>query len=115
MKILVVDDEHKVRDIISRMLDSESYDVLEAQDGKQALKMVQKNPDIKIVITDIVMPEKEGLETISEIKKKYSHIKILAISGAETDYLSVAKFMGADLTLRKPFSKQELLQAVTTL
>ena len=115
MRILVVDDEHKVRDIILRMLANEGYDVLEAQDGRQALDIVQKNSEIEIIITDIIMPEKEGLETISELKKKYSHIRILAISGAETNYLSVAKFMGADLTLRKPFSKQELMQALTKL
>ena len=119
MRVLVIDDTAEVREMIGQMLSGEGYDVLEAANGKKGMQIISSDPKIDIVITDLIMPEKEGIETIREIKQDYSHIRILAISGGgkidSQNYLAIAKGMGADLTLSKPFVKQDLLKAVQEL
>ncbi len=119
MRILVVDDDVEVREMIKKMLSGQNYDVLLAANGNESMKIIKNEPDIDIVITDIIMPEKEGIETILEIKRDFPHIRILAISGGgrgdPQNYLVLAKGLGADLTLGKPFIKQELLEAVNAL
>ena len=119
MRVLVIDDTAEVREMIGKMLSSEGYDVLEAANGKEGMLIISSEPEIDLVITDLIMPEKEGIETIREIKQDYSHIRILAISGGgkidAQNYLAIAKGMGADLTLSKPFVKQDLLKAVQEL
>ena len=119
MRILVIEDDTEVREMVCKMLNDENYDVFEAVNGKEALKLLSIEPRIDLVITDIIMPEKEGIETIRELKRDYPHIKILAISGggkgSAQNYLNLANCMGADLTMNKPFVKQELLGAVQTL
>ncbi len=114
-RILVVDDDEQMRTMIRQMLESSGFKVSEAPDGKVALWIAkEKHPDL--VVTDIVMPEKEGLETIMELKHEFPDTKIIAISGAGADkveaYLNLAKKMGADFTLTKPFEKEKLLKAV---
>ena len=119
MRILVIEDDAEVRGMICKVLNKEDYDVVEAENGNEAFKLLNSEANIDLVITDIIMPEKEGIETILELNKDYPHIKILAISGggkgSAQDYLSMAKGMGADVTLKKPFVKQELLEAVQEL
>ncbi len=119
MYVLVIDDDTEIREMIRKMLINENYKVVEAINGMEAFKILDNKLKIDIVITDIIMPEKEGLETIRELKKDYPHIKILAISGggkgSAQNYLSMAKAMGANLTLSKPFSLQELLESVRKL
>ena len=119
MRILVIEDDAEVREMICRILNDEGYDVAEAVNGKDAFKLLSNDSKIYIVITDIIMPEKEGIETICELKRDYPNIKILAVSGGgignAQDYLAFAKRLGADLTLSKPFVKQEILVAVQDL
>ncbi|MCK4986169.1 MAG: response regulator [Desulfobacterales bacterium] len=119
MRVLVIDDTAEIREMINKMLSVEGYDVLEAANGKEGMQIISNEPEIDLVITDLIMPEKEGIETIREIKQDYSHIRILAISGGgkidSQNYLAIAKGMGADLTLSKPFVKQDLLKAVQEL
>jgi CheY-like chemotaxis protein len=119
MRILVIDDDNAILEMISRILERESYKVLIASNGKEGIQIIKSTPEIDLVITDLIMPEKEGIETISELKKDFPHIKILAISGGSrcgtNTYLSVAKLIGADLTLSKPFGTQELLESVQKL
>ena len=119
MRVLVIDDTAEVREMIGKMLSSEGYDVLEATNGEEGMQLIRSEPEIDLVITDLIMPEKEGIETIRELKQDYSHIRILAISGGgkidAQNYLAIAKGMGADLTLSKPFVKQDLLKAVQEL
>ena len=95
------------------------YDVITAVNGKKGLQLLNLESNIDLVISDLIMPEKEGIETILEIKRDFSHIRILAISGGgrgdSQNYLLLAKKLGADLTLSKPFIKQELLEAVQEL
>ncbi len=117
-RILVVDDEDQMRSMIREMLESSGFKVSEAPDGKVAL-WINKEKPADLVITDIIMPEKEGLETIMELKRYYPNVKIIAISGADDEkrkvYLDMAKKMGADNALSKPFEKEELLTAVKDL
>lgn len=116
--ILVTDDEALVRLTIRKMLEKEGHLVLEACDGKQA-EAIAAEVKIDLLITDIIMPEKEGIETIMAIRKTQSELPILAISGggrsANLDYLVTAELLGANATLSKPFSKDTLINTVNTL
>lgn len=117
-KIVVIDDDVQFRTMIIEMLERQDYEVFAASDGEEGLKVWQNvNPDL--VITDIIMPNKEGIETILELKRLNSDIKIIAISGGgrtnAQDNLRSAKLLGASLTLSKPFESSELLSAVQQL
>ena len=116
--ILVVDDDAQVLDVMSEMLKLEGHQVTLAENGKQAVAQVEAGP-FDLVITDLIMPEKEGLETIADIRKLRGDVPIIAISGGgrvgPTDYLETARFIGADTTLAKPFGRQELITAVADL
>lgn len=115
-KILIIDDDTQFREMLHEMVKREGYIVFSALDGAEGLKSYYKEkPDL--VITDIIMPEKEGLETILELKKDNKNLKIIAISGGGRsqpgDYLRTAKHFGADKSLAKPFSKDEILNSIT--
>lgn len=119
MKILVIDDEASIREMVSKMLSDEKYEIFLASNGNEGIKIIKEESDINLVITDIIMPEKEGIETIFDLKRYYSDIKIIAISGGgrigAESYLYTAKELGADLVLQKPFIQQDLLDAVHKL
>lgn len=116
MKILVVDDDAAVRKFISITLKRENHTVFEADNGKTGLQILQTQHDISLMITDLIMPEMEGIETIIAVKQKYPAIKILAISGggkvSPENYLVLANALGANNTLKKPFSGQELIKVI---
>ena len=116
MQILIVEDDASIRRMIMQMLNREGHHVLEAMNGYYALKILRKHSEIGLVITDIVMPEKEGLETIQEIKEMKPLTKIIAISGGgkidADNYLVLARHLGADATLSKPFHKNDLLRII---
>jgi len=116
--ILVIDDDEQMRRMIRTMLERAGYDVLEAADGRIGMKLFRQAPT-DLVITDIVMPEMEGLETIMALKRESPPVKIIAISGGARmqpgDYLIVAKELGAHRTLTKPFRRHALLEAVKEL
>lgn len=117
-KILVFDDEPSILLMIKKMLEKAGYEVDMALNGKEGMELLEKNkPDL--LITDILMPEKEGLETILELKSKYPELKIIAISGGgrigPEGYLPTAKLFGADMVFQKPLVQKEFLQAVSTL
>ncbi len=116
--ILVIDDEEEVRDIIKQILEHAGYTVYTAGDGNQGIKTYRENPT-DIVITDIIMPDKEGIETIIELKTEFPEVKIIAISGGgrvgPMDYLKMSQKLGAVKSFTKPFQRQELLDAVSEL
>lgn len=115
--ILLIDDDPQVRRTLARML-SRSHLLIEAADGFEGVRLfTQHRPDL--VITDILMPNKEGIETIMELRRLSPGVKILAISGGgyrvKTDFLSMAEELGADATLQKPIELADLLAAVDRL
>ena len=113
--ILIVDDDHQIRKLLVRLLEKEGNHVTVASNGDEAIKQYDK-AHIDLVITDIVMPEKEGIETIMELKRLDPEIKIIAISGggkvSPENYLGMAKSMGAIYTIEKPIDKNVLLDRV---
>ena len=112
VKILIVDDEAAILELMAQILGDAGYHVLTAANGKQAMEMANQD-SIDVVITDLVMPEQEGLETILELRKKNRSPQIIAMSGAfGGEFLNAARAMGARATLRKPISAAELLSAV---
>jgi len=117
-RILVIDDEPSVRDLLNSMLSDEGYEVMEAADGKLAMKLLQEQP-ADLVITDLIMPEKEGIETIMDLRRDFPEVRIIAMSGGgiieAKDYLGMARGMGAHRVFEKPFRVADMLNAVREL
>lgn len=116
--ILVIDDELEIQDLLVQMLSNEGHTVFSASDGNQGLDVV-RTKTVDMVITDIVMPEKGGIETIIEMHKEFPEIKILPMSGRiniELDvFTNLCNYFGAAQGLAKPFGRNELLSAVNIL
>ena len=117
-KIVVIDDEPIIRETVSEMLKKAGHEVESAEDGDAGLSLC-RDLDADLVITDIIMPEKEGIETIRDLVRDHPTIKIIAISGGgridNTDLLRIARHFGAHHILEKPFSRKDLLEAVDKL
>jgi len=114
-RILVVDDELYVRDFANRALTYAGFEVRTAENGREALLVLRREP-VDLVITDLVMPEFEGLELISELRRSYPALPVLAISGAAGGlYLKTARPLGAKAVLAKPFTVRQILEAVNQL
>ena len=115
-EILVIDDHNGDRYIIVEALIGLGHRVLQAKNGAEGLALYQKNLPA-LVVTDIVMPEKDGIETIRELRRIAPHLPILAVSGTEHSdfYLSAVTLFGADGVLAKPFSFDGLIRAVANL
>jgi len=118
-KILIVDDEDSVRSVLKDVLDDNGHDIYEAGDGKEAYKIFNDNP-IDLIITDLIMPEKNGIDLIMELKQQHPDLKILAISGGggitgRFDYLPIAKLVGANIVINKPFNIGEIRAKVIEL
>jgi len=117
-RILVIEDDEIVRGVVRRVLQSKGFDILEAMDGKVGVEVFQtESPDL--VITDIVMPNKEGLETIRDLRRLDPDVKIIAVSGGgrntPDDYLILAEKFGAARTFEKPFEWDDLVEAIDEL
>ena len=116
--ILVIDDDRQVLNVVQEMLRMDGHKVGTAEDGDIALALFREQP-FDLVITDLIMPEKEGLETIAEIRAIKQDVPIIAMSGGgrigPMDYLDTAKYIGASSTLAKPFTRNELSKAVNDL
>lgn len=114
-RILVIDDQELVREAILVALEGAGHEVAEAENGQEGITL-QKEQPFNLVITDIVMPVKEGVETIQELRRDFDGLKIIAISGGgrskSDNYLEVAGRLGADKVLPKPFTNAELLTCV---
>lgn len=117
-KILVIEDDPQFREMLIEMLERKEYDVFSASDGEEGIEIWKSvNPDV--VITDIIMPNKEGIETILDLKRRNKEVKIIAISGGgrtnAQDNLRSAKLLGASLVIAKPFESSQLIGAVEEL
>lgn len=111
--IVVADDEEAYRQSIAGFLRQYGYFSVEVADGQEAIDRIGQG-GIDLLITDLVMPRKEGIETIRELRRSHPDLPIIAMSGAfDGGYLKAAGKLGARATLAKPFQSQELLAAVT--
>jgi DNA-binding response OmpR family regulator len=117
-RILVIEDDEGLRSMLRMSLEKMGYAVTEARDGKEAIT-VFKNDPVDLVLTDLMMPEKEGLETIRELRRGNPELKIIAMSGGgrtdARDNLKMAKLFGATTAFSKPFSFADLCKAVSEL
>jgi DNA-binding NtrC family response regulator len=114
-QILIIEDDVSVLKMLKQMLEREGFVVSTASDGNQGIKQYcQEKADV--VITDIIMPDKEGIETITDLKRQDPEAKIIAISGGgrnqPEDYLLLAQKLGARFTFKKPVDRQRLLSAI---
>ena len=116
VSILLVEDDDELRTLLKLLLTSSGYEVREAPNGTRACAMYQRHR-FDLVITDLVMPDIDGLEVIMELLRRDKSAKIIAISGGGQDrgkeYLRIAQKLGAQLTLSKPFSNEQFLEAVS--
>ena len=118
LKIVVVDDEKIIRTLLNEILGKAGHEVFVTGTADEAFEIVkEKSPDI--LITDIFMPEKSGLELIMEVRKSFPTIKTIAISGdsisragGHRDCLKLASTLGCELILEKPFTRNEVIEAV---
>ena len=115
-RILVIDDEVEFRSLARRLLEAEGHEVIEAGTGREGVEQFEAHqPDI--IVTDIFMPEKSGIETILQIRETNTTVRIIAVSGngglAADDFLASAARAGADQTLEKPFRARQFVEAVT--
>ena len=114
-KILVIDDDQAIRGAIRRILERDGHQVSEAENGERGLALFRaEGPEL--VVTDLIMPEKEGIETILELRALSPDVKILAMSGSDpVGRLGDAEALGANASLAKPFSVDGLRAAVADL
>jgi DNA-binding response OmpR family regulator len=114
-RILVVDDDAQVRSFLATLLETDGYGVLQASNGREAQALCLETT-FDLVITDLVMPEQEGLETIHVIRRKWPRVPLVAISGAFGGaYLEFARKLGADAMFRKPFDADTILREIRRL
>ena len=112
MKVLIVDDEAGIRDVIKEYCLFENFDVLEAEDGENALTLVKDNSDIDLIVLDIMMPKMDGYTTLKEIRK-LSTTPVIMLSARSEEYNKLLSFeLGVDDYVTKPFSPKELMARV---
>ena len=114
-RILIIDDEPQIRSMLRLMLERVGYEVAEAPDGIEGIRRYRENP-ADLIITDLIMPNKDGIGMIIDLKKEFPKVKIIAMSGGGVNrpegYLDGAKKLGAACTLTKPIDRDEMLKAV---
>ncbi len=117
-RILVIDDDILTIDVLKRMLEAEGYEVITAQNGEEGINAFHQTP-VDLVITDLVMPVKDGLRTIMELKQERQDLPIIAISAggviSKERYLTAAQYLGDITTLPKPFKRKEIVDTVRNL
>lgn len=116
IRILVVDDEEQIRSMLTQMLENEGFAVDTAENGEVGMDLITRH-DYDLVITDMIMPVKDGLKLIMEMLREYPDLPVLAISGGGAikaeRYLTMAGYLDDDiLTLEKPFKRETLLALV---
>jgi len=116
--IVIIDDDEQIREMLKQILAREGYGIFVAANGKEGMQ-IYREKQTDLVITDIIMPEKDGLETITELRKDFPEVKIIAMSGGGSkgpeSNLQAAKRLGAVCTLTKPVRRKEMLSAVKEL
>jgi len=117
-RILIIDDEPQIRSMLKLMLERDGYEVVEAPDGVEGISVYRQNP-ADLIITDLIMPNKDGIGMIIDLKKEFPEVKIIAMSGGGLNkpdgYLKGAKKLGASCTLTKPIDREEMLRVVAAI
>lgn len=115
LTVLIIEDDSSLRDSLHRTLRRKGYTILEAEEGGAGVILLRTHP-VDVVLIDIFMPGKEGIETIREIRRMCHDVKVIAMSGGGEkgyiDVLRVAKSLGCHHTLEKPFSEKDLINAI---
>ncbi|HKW97351.1 MAG TPA: response regulator [Bryobacteraceae bacterium] len=112
--VLLIDDDRDYREVLRIFLETRNYQVFEAANGKEGLRALEKNP-VDLVITDILMPEQEGLETIQAIRRDRPEQKIIAMSASEALILRMAQRLGANATYSKSESLHQLAEMIAKI
>jgi CheY-like chemotaxis protein len=116
--ILIIEDDVEVRELLAIILKRAGHLVTEAGDGRDGIHAFRTNP-ADLIITDLIMPRQEGLETIVQLRQEFPNLKIIAISGGnpggKDNYLQAARLCGASKIFRKPFENSEIIAAVEEL
>jgi CheY-like chemotaxis protein len=116
--ILVVDDDREIRELLEHALTLAGYEVRTATNGAEALASLTEKP-VEVLITDLIMPEKDGVQLISELRKSQPQVRVVAMTGgghiSSDQYLKLARAFGAQAVLTKPFSHAELLATMAKL
>ncbi len=116
--VLIIEDDQEVRDYLVAVLSRAGHTVTAAGNGRDGVAAFREQPT-QVVITDIIMPEKDGIETILDLRREHPDLKVIAISGGgrstPENYLHSARLLGADRAIRKPFKNEEILGAVREL
>lgn len=118
-RILIIDDNTQLRRLLRQILEQQGYEVIDAKDGEEGTELYRQTLT-DLVITDIVMPKKDGIETFKELKRDFPHVKIIVTTGdsqtlAAQYRLSAMKALGAEHIFTKPFGRKELLNVVHEL
>jgi len=117
-RILVIEDDNDVRKLLREILEHAGYEVEEASNGEEGIRRYREK-QADLIITDIIMPKKEGIETITDLRVEFPDVKVIAISGGgrlgPEPYLELAKGFGANRIIMKPFTTTEILEAVQEL
>ncbi|MEO7862248.1 MAG: response regulator [Nitrospirales bacterium] len=111
--ILLIDDNDEIRALLRRILEEAGCFVMDAANGREGLRQFRHTP-VDLVITDLLMPDSDGLEVIMALRHESPHVRIIALTGGEGEpnLLTVAKLLGAHLTMKKPLEMTEFLKAV---
>ena len=117
-RILVIDDDEQFRTMLQITLEKAGYEVHATGDALKGIRSIEEMP-VDLVVTDIIMPGKDGIETITELRRQYPHVRIIAMSAGgrmgPAGYLDVAKILGAAHTFTKPLAMPDFLAAVRNL
>ena len=113
-RILVIDDSSEIRVSLRKMLEVAGHKIIEASNGEEGVRLYSQNPT-DLIITDILMPDKDGIEALLELRTDFPDIKVIVISGKGKELLPTASEFGARRVFEKPFRVQEILSAVKEL
>ena len=115
--ILVIEDEPQIRELLRRTLERAGHEVTQAEDGREGLK-AQRNRPADLVVCDLFMPNMDGIEVITHLRREFPHIKVIVASGGgfdgTIDLLQAAQILGARAAFHKPYSMKEMVAAVET-
>lgn len=118
-RILVVDDEIELRTLLRKILTRRGHDVIEAENGSMAISIVERDEKLDMIITDIFMPDTDGIEVLRHLRAGYPDLKIVVMSGGgnrvSRGYLPAATALGADHVIEKPFDPSAVGEQIETL